>query len=147
MAAQGTLERQVLSEYYELIQILINDAASLSHRLELAHRIEDGEATKCDRRMLRRKYCSNLNDLDREIKHRGEKYIADLEKVLIREQELGIEIDVEDLAEYGADLFGLLADPTRRGKYRSLAKCYKNHGLIVSLGVLELDFQRLPKPA
>ena len=147
MAVQGTLERQELDEYYRLVQELINRAASLGHRLDLEHRIEDKTATKRDWRMLRRKYHSNLNDLDHEIRQRGNQYMATLEKVLIKAQELGLELEIEDINDYGANLFGLLVDPTRRGKYRTLARYYKKREKIVSLETLENIFQYLPKPA
>ena len=147
MTVQGTLEEQVLDEYCQMLQTLINDAASLSHRVELRRRILDDDATKRDFRLLRRQYHSNLNDLDHEVKERGQTFVADLEKALIQAQELGIGLDIVDIDDYAARLFELLQDPTRRGKYRSLVKFYKNHHMVASFEVLEQDFQHLPKPA
>ena len=52
--------------------------------------------------------------------------MKDLEKVLEQAQELGLKIEVDDIDDFAAQLFVLLEDPTRRGKYRSLVKYYKN---------------------
>ena len=147
MMVQCTLGEQVLDEYCQMLQTLINDAASLSHRVELRRRIEDDDATRRDYRLLRKRFHDNLNDLDHEVKQRGRDFVNDLEKVLEQAQELGLKIEVNDIDDFAAELFVLLEDPTRRGKYRSLVKYYKNNRKVVSFDILEQDFQHLPKPA